>query len=88
MKAVSELVRTADPAHERLVVQYGTGSELAPFADTADVLAGDYYPLSPGGGSAQDVAAARGAQQVADGAGKPMARWRWCCRRSPGAPYY
>lgn len=74
MKALSELVRTADPSHERLVVQYGTGSELAPFADAADVLAADHYPLWAGSGEAQDVAAAaRGAQQVADGAGKPMA---------------
>ncbi len=74
MLAVSRLVRAVDPTHERLIVQYGTGSELEPFADTADVLGLDHYPLLPGSGGAEDVAAAAaGAERIAAATGRTMA---------------
>ncbi len=71
---LSALVRAADPLHDRFFVHYGSGANLAPFADTAEVLGGDHYPLFANGGAAADVwSAAAGTQRVADAVGKPMA---------------
>ena len=47
--AHSERVRTLDPHHQRLLVAWGDPdtleTKLAPFHDTADVLASDHYPV-------------------------------------------
>jgi hypothetical protein len=74
-KAISALVGAADPAHARFIVGYGNdGTGVAPFIDTADVLATDYYPLYPGTGGGADMAtAAQAAQLVSGAAAKPMA---------------
>jgi hypothetical protein len=44
LKAFSDLVHEADPVHPRLFVTYNV-QKLAVFADSADVLAEDYYPI-------------------------------------------
>lgn len=50
MQGFADLVRQADPSHPRLFISsedYTTlGSNLAPFANTAEVLGADNYPVS------------------------------------------
>ncbi len=53
MKAFSDFIKQLDPSHPRLFVASGndsaTMSTLTPFVDTADVLAGDIYPVGTNG---------------------------------------
>ena len=74
MKAVSTLVRAADREHRRFFVHFGSGPNLTPCVDAAEVLGIDHYPLFADHGGAEEVAtAAQGTQRVARQAGKPMA---------------
>jgi hypothetical protein len=73
--AFADHVKTLDPSHPRLFVALEVpataGANLEPFAQTADVLAGDYYPI--GGNDPVDSTAtvARNVGRVADAHSKP-----------------
>jgi hypothetical protein len=76
MAANSRLVAQSDPSHPRLFVSNelrGLGANLEPFADDADVLAGDVYPVATSN-RLEDVAdASRAVQRVADAHGRQSA---------------
>ena len=76
MAANSRLVAASDPAHARLYVsmEYSNfGANLEPFADDADVLAGDTYPVGTSD-RLEDVAdATRAVQGIADAHGRQAA---------------
>lgn len=70
MKPYADLLKRLDPSHRQLFVSSESassrGSNLAPFADTADVIGADYYPV----GDSQPIAAtgdvARSIQAIAN----------------------
>jgi hypothetical protein len=76
MAANSRLVAQADPSHPRFYVSMefsDFGANLEPFADDADVLAGDPYPVG-GSDRLEDVAdATRAVQRIADAHGRQAA---------------
>jgi hypothetical protein len=80
MTANSRLIQQSDPAHGRFFVMddYGGagswGTRLRPFADDADVIAHDTYPLGISGGDVADVGdSMSAAQQIADAHGRQAA---------------
>jgi hypothetical protein len=80
MAANSRLIQQTDPAHERFFVMddYGSGApwgtRLRPFADDADVIAHDTYPLGIPGRDVTDVGNSMNAvQQIADAHGRQAA---------------
>lgn len=70
MKPYASLLKRLDPTHRQLFVSSenfsSRGENLAPFADTADVIGADYYPV----GDSQSIAAtgvvARSIQAIAN----------------------
>ena len=74
---MSDQVAQADPAHPRLYVAFDHpnlgGSRLQPFADVAEVLAADYYPVGTDWPIAGTAAVARNTQRIADQARRQSA---------------
>ena len=76
MAANSRLVAQADPAHQRFYVSMelsNFGANLRPFADDADVLAGDPYPIGRTDRLADVADATRAVQRIADAHGRRAA---------------
>jgi len=70
VEAFATLVRQLDSSHPRLYIAGGDsstlGSNLEPFADTAEVIGADYYPISTGASLDTVGPVAQAVQSVAD----------------------
>ncbi|TMC24452.1 MAG: hypothetical protein E6J34_00435 [Chloroflexi bacterium] len=78
LKVISDLVKELDPNHPRLFVASSYSAKavqkfLAPFADTAEVLAVDYYPVGSGNAISEVAPIAQAVQTLANQEGKQSA---------------
>jgi hypothetical protein len=76
LRAFSDALARLDPSHPRMLVAIGdpslaiTRANLAPFADVAEIIGADYYPVGPGISVEAVGKVARNVRSVARAAGR------------------
>lgn len=96
VKRFSDQVRVLDPTHPLMYVSletgWGTGANLLPFSDVADVLGGDIYPIGRNEPANAVSKVAANVQRIANGSGRDSAvvlqafAWAQYGMRSPRWP--